>query len=173
MTNITFRRPVTLLALGAITLFAVLPHGDAEARERVAGRARADAPPRVLTHPRPHPRAGATRTTQTQRTDGGFQRTTTITNGAGQTATRNVEVVRDRAAGTMTRSVDYTTFDGRSASIDTTRTRTDDGFRSVTTGTRPNGESYSRTIERVCDRDARQCRATVERDGGAANGGNN
>jgi hypothetical protein len=76
---------------------------------------------------RPNGASGNANTVST-RTDDGYSRDTTVTNAKGETATRNVDVSRDRDAGTSTRSVDRTGFDGRSASVDSTRTRTENGF---------------------------------------------
>jgi hypothetical protein len=165
--------PARAFAIGALALFVALQCGSAEARERAAAGARAGASPGAGAIQRTRvPPAGRdwTRTTETQRTDGGFRRNTTVTNGQGQTATRSVEVARDRAAGTSTRNVDYTTFDGRSGSIDSTTTRTENGFTRATSGTLPNGESFSRTVVRQCDGAAKTCSTTVENDGrGASN----
>jgi hypothetical protein len=119
---------------------------------------------------RPDGRSGSSETVTT-RTDNGFTRSTTATNAEGQTATRNVEVARDLEAGTSTRNVDYTTFDGRSGSVDSTATRTENGFRRETSGTLPNGESFSRSIVKECDKGAKSCATTVTNDGPRDNPG--
>jgi hypothetical protein len=108
--------------------------------------------------------ASGNATTVATRTPDGYTRDTTVTNGLGQTATRNVEVSRDKEAGTSTRSVDRTGFDGRSASVDSTRTRTDDGFtidRNIVT---PNGTTISRDVVKTCDTAAGGCTTTVTRE---------
>jgi hypothetical protein len=140
---------------------------------------------------RPRPAAVVTRETTRTRTDNGFTSHTTATNSQGQTATRDVSVVRDPAAGTITRNSESTGFNGRSRSAESVTTRTDDGFTrsgsitngngqtvtrdvthtrtdngSVTTSTvtTPNGNTVERTVTRTCDKEAKSCTTTVERD---------
>ncbi|MFO1426632.1 MAG: hypothetical protein U1F11_06585 [Steroidobacteraceae bacterium] len=157
-------RRLPLAATGALLALLAATSDLAAARERPAGAgARGAAAAQAAAARRMH--ADRTRVTQTQRTDNGFTRSTTVTNGKGETATRDVAVTHERGSGLTTRSVDYTTFDGRSGSVDTTRTRTDTGFRSETTGTRPDGSSFSRSVVKDCDRDARRCTTTVTHDG--------
>ena len=99
--------------------------------------------------------------TVTTRTDDGYTRNTTVTNAQGQTATRDVVVSRDAAAGTSTRSVDYTGFDGKTASVDATRTRTENGMtldRQVRT---PNGTTIDHDVVKTCDKAAGKCTTTV------------
>jgi len=99
--------------------------------------------------------------TVTMKTDDGFTRDTTVTNAKGETATRNVDVSRDREARTSTRSADYTGFDGRSATVDSTRTRTENGMtidRNVVT---PNGATISHDVVKTCDKTAGGCTTTV------------
>ena len=101
-------------------------------RDREAGTAQRDA-----TWTGPNGGTGSSHT-DVQRTDTGMTRNTTVTNANGQTATRNVEVTRDKEAGTTTRNVDYTTFNGRSGSV-----------------------------VKACDKAAKSCTTTVEQNGGA------
>lgn len=114
---------------------------------------------------------GKTRTMSqdTQRTDNGWTSSRTLTNAAGETATRNTSVAIDKEAGTRTRESDLTTFDGRSASSTTVTTRTDDGFTRQTTGTGPNGQTFERSVTKDCDKAAGKCTTTVNNDRG--NGG--
>ena len=72
----------------------------------------------------------------------------------GRTATRQVEVTNDREAGTRTREVEYTGPNGNTASVDTVRTRTDDGFTRSTTVTNPQGETATRDLTVSRDREA-------------------
>jgi hypothetical protein len=108
--------------------------------------------------------------TVTTRTDSGFQRNTTATNAEGQTATRDATLTRDASTGTVTRSANYTTFDGRTGSYESERTRTDDGYTRDVTRNLPNGETRSRSIDVSCDKDAKSCTKTVDVNGGAPQG---
>jgi hypothetical protein len=101
----------------------------------------------------------------TQRTDNGWTSSRTLTNAAGDTATRNTSVVIDKDAGTRTRESDLTTFDGRSASSTTVTTRTDTGFTRETSGTGPNGQTFERSVTKDCDRAAGKCTTTVTNGG--------
>ena len=107
---------------------------------------------------------GGNATTVTTKTDDGFSRDTTVTNARGETATRNVDVSRDRDAGTSTRSVDRTGFDGRSASVDSTRTRTANGLTIERDVVTPNGTTVSHDVVKTCDRAAGGCTTTVTHD---------
>ena len=84
-----------------------------------------------------------------------------MTNGKGETATRDVTVSRDKEAGTSTRSVDYTGFDGKSASVDSTRTRTADGMTIDRTVVTPNGRTIEHDVVKTCDKAAGNCTTTV------------
>ncbi len=99
--------------------------------------------------------------TVTTKTDDGFTRDTTVTNARGETATRNVDVSRDRAAGTSTRSVDFTGFDGRSAAVDSTRTRTENGMTIERNVVTPNGATISHDVVKTCDKAVGGCTTTV------------
>ena len=101
---------VKLLGTAAIAALLVTS-GAAIARD--GQRQRGAQPQRVN---QPH-----TRTTERQRTDNGHTRTDTVTRASdGATATRNAVVTNDKDAGTRTRNVDYTGFDGRQRSVDST-----------------------------------------------------
>ena len=103
-------------------------------------------------------------TTVTTKTDDGYSRDTTVTNARGEIATRNVDVSRDQDAGTSTRSVDRTGFDGRSASVDSTRTRTGNGFTLERNVVTPNGTTVSHDVVKTCDKAAGGCTTTVNHD---------
>ena len=125
----------------AVSLFAAA--GSALARD--AQRQRGTHAPHVT---QPH-----TRTTERQRTDTGHTRTDTVTRADGATATRNAVVTNDKDAGTRTRNVDYMGFDGKSRSVDSTRTKTDDGFTRSTTATNAQGETATRDLTVSHDQD--------------------
>lgn len=148
-----------LATAGALAMILVAMGSAAEARERAAG-ARAGAAAGAL-QPRRAAAGNWTRTTETQRTATGYTRNSTVTNGKGETATRDVSVNRDRQAGTSTRSVDYTGFDGRSTSVDSTRTRTADGMTLERNVTTPNGRTIEHDVVKSCDKAAGKCTTTV------------
>ena len=99
-----------------------------------------------------------------QRTEDGHTASRTLTNAAGETATRNTSVSNDRDAGVRTRESGFTTFDGRSGSSSTTTTRTDTGFTRESSATLPNGQTIERSVTKDCDREAGKCTTTVVND---------
>ncbi len=115
---------------------------------------------RESTWTRPNGQSGNATTVSTK-TEDGFSRDTTVTNAKGETATRNVDVSRDRDAGTSTRSVDYTGFDGKTSSVDSTRTRTENGFSVERDVVTPNGRTISHDVVKSCDKTAGGCTTTV------------
>ncbi|MEZ5459765.1 MAG: hypothetical protein R3E65_10815 [Steroidobacteraceae bacterium] len=162
----TRRIPAAAAVAGAVLALLAMQAPMVDARERGAAAQR---PARAMPQ-RPAPvRPPVTRTTETQRTDNGFVRNTTLTRPDGATATRNTTVTVDKEAGTRTRASEMTTFDGRNANSTTVTTRTENGFTRETSGTRPNGETFERSVTRECDRAAGKCTTTV--DNGRGNGG--
>lgn len=95
-----------------------------------------------------------TRTTERQRTDSGHTRTDTWTGADGRSARRDATVTNDREAGTRTRNVDYTGPNGQTGSVDSVRTRTDDGFTRSTTATNPQGQTATRDLSVSRDKEA-------------------
>lgn len=87
------------------------------------------------------------RKTDQQATDKGFTRESVLTNAKGETATRHVEVVNDQEAGTHTRTMTGTTFDGKTISGQSVTSKTDTGFTREGTFTGPNGQTSSRDME--------------------------
>ena len=69
-------------------------------------------------------------------------------------ATREAVVTNDKEAGTRTRNVDYTGPGGNTASVDSVRTKTDDGFTRSTTVTNAQGETATRDLSVTRDKDA-------------------
>ena len=98
------------------------------------------------------------------KTDDGFTRSTTVTNPQGETATRDLTVSRNEEAGTITRSADYSTFDGREGSKTDVIQRTENGFSRDTARTLPNGEMHTRSVDVSCEKDAGKCVKQVEVD---------
>jgi hypothetical protein len=155
------RKSVATALAGALLALLAAQAPGVEARERGAAAQR----------PQPA-RPAVSRTTETQRTDTGYVRNTTLTRPDGATASRHTSVTVDKDAGTRTRTSEWTTFDGRNASSTTVTTRTDNGFTRETTGTGPNGQSFERSVTKACDRAAGKCTTTVtnDRGGGGDNG---
>lgn len=151
MSNSTFSKVAAMTALAAVMVTASI---DAIA----AG------PQRGQGMQRPRPAGVVTRETTRTRTDNGFTSHTTATNARGQTATRDVSVVRDPAAGTITRNSESTGFNGQTVTREVTHTRTDNGSVTSSTVTTPNGNTVERTVTRTCDKAAKSCTTTVERD---------
>ncbi len=141
---------------GAVGLAMVLLAGSMSAEARDRQRQRGAERPRAT---QPH-----TRTTERQRTEDGHTRTDTVTDANGRTRTREAVVTNDREAGTRTRNVDYTGPDGNTASVDSVRTRTDDGYTRDTTRTTPNDVTLTREVDVSCDKEANKCVKQVEVD---------
>jgi len=126
----------------AATLLAASGHAIARDSQRQHGT---HAPRTTQPH---------TRTTERQRTETGHTRTDTVTRADGATATRSAVVTNDKEAGTRTRNVDYTGFDGKERSVDSVRTKTDDGFTRSTTATNAQGETATRDLTVSRDKEA-------------------
>ena len=147
-----------LVATGALVVMLAATGATAEARgagARAAGAAGAAQPRRTA--------AGGnwTRTTETQRTANGHTRSDRWQGANGRTASRDVAVSRDKAAGTSTLRGGYTGFDGKTASVDATRTRTADGMTIDRTVQTPNGRTIEHDVVKSCDRAAGKCTTTV------------
>ncbi|MDO8331838.1 MAG: hypothetical protein Q7T36_15335 [Fluviicoccus sp.] len=99
--------------------------------------------------------------TQQQVTDNGFKRQTVLTNDQGQTATKNVEVINDKEAGTHTRTMTGTTFNGKPVSGQSVTTKTDDGFTRQDNFTGPNGQTRTRAVDLSADKEAGTVTKTV------------
>jgi len=153
--------------------------GAAEARDNTRAHGS-----RATRTTQPH-----TRTTERQRTETGRTRSDTVTRADGATASRHAVVTKDTDAGTRTRNVDYTGFDGKERSVDHvgTRTesgytretnysaadgrtgsksdviqRTEDGYSRNTTHTTPDGATHTRDVDVSCDKDAKKCVKQVD-----------
>lgn len=133
-----------ILSIAAALTFSVLP---AHARDRQPGAQphRHDFQHKGERHTR-RGQVVSSETTQ-QATATGFKRNTILTNAQGQTATRQVEVSNDPAAGTHTRTMSGTTFDGKPVSGQSVTTRTDDGYTRQGSFTGPNGQTSTRDVD--------------------------
>ena len=88
------------------------------------------------------------------KTDNGFTRTINKTDDQGATATRRAEVVANKEAGTRTRQVSGTTFEGKSYFGQSTAQKTDNGYTSVGQLTTANGKVIDRSVNAQIDREA-------------------
>lgn len=95
---------------------------------------------------RPNHVKATSKTTQVQRRDNGYKRSTEITDGQGRQYNRDATVTRDREAGSKTRDVLWTGPDGQTATRQDVVTRTDDGYSRSTTHTGPEGNTSERQV---------------------------
>lgn len=136
-------------SLVSIAIALVVAAGSAHA-ERAAGR-------HSFTADRTHINANggvSTRHVEQNVTANGFNRATTKTAPNGKTATRDMAVVNDAQAGTHTRTVEGTTFGGKTYSGESVTTKTADGRSRESTFTNPNGKTSSRSVDVSVDKDA-------------------
>jgi len=92
------------------------------------------------------PSGSYTRHTEVQRTDHGHTRSDTWTGENGKSATRNAEVVNDRAAQTRTRDVQWTGPNGQEATRTDVTQRTDSGYTRESTAVGPQGGTVTRDV---------------------------
>lgn len=111
-----------------------------------------------VAHADPHagahkarPRGDHTRHTVVRRTDHGHTRTDTWTGDAGRTATRQAEVVNDRANQTRTRDVEWTGPRGQQATRTDVTQRTANGYTRNTTVVGPKGGTTTRDVTATHD----------------------
>ena len=90
------------------------------------------------------PHGTITHTVNQEATDHGWVRDSSSTNDKGQTASRHTEVNRDPNTGVRTRSVEGTTFKGKSYSSESTRTPTENGYIKETDWKTPNGKTHEK-----------------------------
>jgi hypothetical protein len=102
---------------------------------------------------KPRPPGDYTRHTEVRRTDNGHTRTDTWTGERG-TATRQAEVVNDRANRTRARNVEWTGPQGQQAKRTDVTQRTDSGYTRQSTATGPNGGIATRSVVATRDREA-------------------
>jgi len=144
-----------------LSLIALLGGAAAEARER-AQHGGHHAPHSALkrgnftsdtTHTTGDGRTFTRHTEQTV-TDGGFERNSTMTNPEGKTATRSISGSYDKDSKTRTRSVEGTTFSGKTYSHETSTQRTENGYTRESEWTNPAGKSGSRSVMAEVDKEA-------------------
>jgi len=92
------------------------------------------------------PAGDYTRHTDVQRTQNGHTRTDMWTGENGKSATRQAEVVNDRATQTRTRDVEWTGPEGQQATRSDVTQRTDNGYTRNTTAVGPKGGTTTRDV---------------------------
>lgn len=142
---------ISLSLLMAGASYAVAEPG-AGARNQARGDAAAKAPHAVKA-----------RKDMAKKLADGQVHTKTITNGQGETATRSMQVIKDKEAGVMTINQSGTTFKGESYSRETTMTKTDTGFTRESSGTLPDGSAVSTNVVGVVDKTAGTVTRTTTR----------
>lgn len=118
---------------------------------------------RAAKHPRHSYSADVTRTygngktvnrhTEQTATATGFNRSSTMTGSDGRTASRNVSANRDAETGTYTKSVNGTRMNGDTYSGERVTQKTDDGYTRSSTRTNASGETASKQVSAVVDRE--------------------
>lgn len=94
------------------------------------------------------------------KTDNGFTRTTHKTDAQGASATRRTDVVGNIEAGTRTRNLSGTTFDGKSYTGQSTAQKTDVGYSAQGQLTTSDGKVIDRSVNAQLDKAA----STVTKD---------
>lgn len=140
------RIPATI---AAATLGLVLVTATAPPAEAGTGKQRG-AQGTQQSVQKPRPRGDYTRHTELRRTDTGHTRTDTWTGERG-TATRQAEVVNDRASQTRTREVQWTGPNGQQGTRTDVTRRTENGYTRNSTATGPQGGTATRDVTAVRD----------------------
>ncbi|HET8707970.1 MAG TPA: hypothetical protein VFM46_16825 [Pseudomonadales bacterium] len=109
--------------------------------------------------------ANGTRSAHTVQTPNanGFNRSTTVTNGKGQTATRDTSGTYDAPTHTWTKTSNRTNFDGSTATKTSTTTRTDDGFTRDSSLTSRKGVTINRSVDASYDKEAHTMDKTISK----------
>lgn len=85
-------------------------------------------------------------------TENGFIRHHTLTNDKGQTATKNISVVNDKANHRHTRSMTGTSFDGRNFSNTSTTQKTNNGYIRQEHFVTPEGKTGSKEVRGIINK---------------------
>ncbi len=88
------------------------------------------------------------------KTDNGFTRTTNKTDDQGASATRRADVVGNKEAGTRTRNLSGTTFEGKSYAGQSTAQKTDAGYSAQGQLTTSDGKVVDRSVNAQVDKAA-------------------
>jgi hypothetical protein len=147
---------LVLAAISISLLMAGASYAVAEPGAGARNQARGDASTRA-------PQAAKARVEMAKKLADGQVHTKTITNGQGETATRSMQVIKDKEAGVMTINQSGTTFKGEAYSRETTMTKTDTGFTRESLGSAPNGNAVSTNVVGVVDESAKTITRTITR----------
>jgi hypothetical protein len=160
-------RPMPVLTLSALAVSAALVStptiaaGPAAGARGGAGMMSRPMRPAMPSHAssRPTPAhqgdARAHASTTVDRTDTGITRTTTVTNGQGETMTSTTAVTHDSSTGTHSVQTERTGFDGKTSSTSSTVQKSEDGVTRTRSITNPNGETASSTLSVTHDGDGK------------------
>ena len=88
------------------------------------------------------------------KTDNGYVHTLNKTDDKGATASRRTEVVRDKNAGTSTRTTSGSNFDGKTYSGESVTRKTDTGYTSQGHFTNSDGKVVDRSVNATIDKGA-------------------
>jgi hypothetical protein len=94
------------------------------------------------------------RQTERVKTDTGFTRSVTKTDDAGATATRNADVVVNKAEGTRSATISGTTFEGKTYTGQNTAHKTDTGYVAQGHFTNSDGKVIDRSVNATVDKSA-------------------
>lgn len=97
----------------------------------------------------------------------GFERLTTVTNPAGDSASREVQEYYDSASASWVKTVTLIGFDG-DVSTTTSSTSFAEGYSNITTKTGPNGASLTREVAITVDEETHWIEKTVNWSGSAS-----
>lgn len=86
------------------------------------------------------------------KTENGFTRITSKTDDQGAIATRRLDVVADKEAGTRTRNLSGSTFEGKSYAGQSTAQKTETGYSAQGQLTNPNGKVIDRSVNAEVDK---------------------
>lgn len=100
------------------------------------------------------PKGSFTRHTEQVATDNGFTRNMVTTKANGDTATRHMTVTRDKEAGTRTREISGTHFNGTSYSGESVTQRTETGYTRDSTYVNSQGKTVTRHMDADIDKEA-------------------
>jgi hypothetical protein len=169
LSNLKSNRMRHLAAATALGLVLAAASGATAHADPAPGKHRG-----AHAQPQEHrPDGSYTRHTEVQRTDHGHTRSDTWTGENGKSATRNAQVVNDRATRTRTREVQWTGPNGQEASRTDVTQRTENGYTRDSAAVGPNGGTVNRGVVATHDRESGTWvkDVTVDRNPPPADGG--
>jgi len=149
-----------LLAIASLTL-AALDVQAADFKAKSAQKHR-HAHSRDVTHTGPN--GSRTKHVEQTPTEDGYSRTTTVTNGKGETATKTTTGSYDPVTNSWTKTSARTHFDGSTSGKTSTAARTEDGYARETVKTNRKGGTMTRSVDASYDKDTRSLNKTISID---------